>query len=115
MTSVIWNLALVYLEIVCFGARLVHGLCLMHHRLRNHFGCTRWYSYVKGLKWKLGLEIVLILMQDRCTVCKEHTICSEINLDAPDRTRRQCVIWKLALVRLGTMLVLVQDRCTVCA
>jgi len=34
------------------------------------------------------LEIVLILMQDRCTVCMESTICSEINLDAPDGTRR---------------------------
>jgi len=29
---------------------------------------------------------VLILMQDRCTVCMEHTICLEINLDAPDGT-----------------------------
>jgi len=26
------------------------------------------------------------LMQDRCTVCMEHTICSEINLDKPDVT-----------------------------
>ena len=32
------------------------------------------------------LEIVLILMQDRCTVCMEHTICSEINLDTLDGT-----------------------------
>ena len=41
---------------------------------------------MKRLKWKLGsvyLEIVLILMQDRCTVCMEHTMCLEINLDAP--------------------------------
>ena len=29
-------------------------------------------------------DIVLILMQDRCTVCVEHTIGSEIVLDAPD-------------------------------
>ena len=37
----------------CFGlfedsakldARLVHGLRRMHHRLRNGFGRTRWYS-----------------------------------------------------------------------
>ena len=41
------------------------------------------------------LEIVLILMQDRCMVCMEYTICSEINLDtldgivdAPDGTTR---------------------------
>ena len=59
----------------------------MHHRLRNYFGRTRWYSLVKRLMWNLGfvyLEIVLILMQDRCTVCMEHTICSEINLDTPN-------------------------------
>jgi len=46
---------------------------------------------MKRLKWKLGsvyLEIVLILMQDRCTVWMECTICSEINLDAPDGTPR---------------------------
>jgi hypothetical protein len=32
------------------------------------------------------LEIVLILMQDRCTVCVERTIGSEIILDASDGT-----------------------------
>ena len=61
----------------------------MHHRLRNYFGRTRWYSLVKRLMWILGsvnLEIVLILMQDRCTVGMEHTICLEINLDTPDGT-----------------------------
>jgi hypothetical protein len=44
---------------------------------------------VKRLMWNLGsvcLKIVPILMQDRCTVCMEHTICSEINLDTPDGT-----------------------------
>jgi hypothetical protein len=34
------------------------------------------------------LEIVLILMQDRCTVCAEYTIALEIVLDAPDGTPR---------------------------
>jgi len=28
---------------VSFGARYVQGLRLMHHSLRNHFGCTCWY------------------------------------------------------------------------
>ena len=28
-------------------------------------------------------EIVLILMQDRCTVCAKHTIASKIIFDAP--------------------------------
>ena len=38
------------------------------------------------LKWKLVLvrvEIVVILTQDRCLVCAEHTIGTEIILDAP--------------------------------
>ena len=32
----------------------------------------------------IHLEIVLVLVQDRCTVCTERTIGSEIILDAPD-------------------------------
>ena len=39
--------------------------------------------------WKLvsiHLEIVLVLVQDRCTVCAKYTIGSEIVLDAPDGT-----------------------------
>jgi hypothetical protein len=43
------------------------------------------------LKWKLvsfHLEIVLTLTQDRCTVCAERTMDSEIVLDAPDGTPR---------------------------
>jgi hypothetical protein len=32
------------------------------------------------------LEIVLILLLDRCTICAEHTIGSEIIMDAPDGT-----------------------------
>ena len=39
-----------------------------------------------GVKWKLvsvRLDIVLVLVQDRCTVCVKHTIGSEIILDAP--------------------------------
>ena len=34
------------------------------------------------------LEIVIILMLDRCTVCAERTIGSEIIMDAPDTTPR---------------------------
>jgi hypothetical protein len=61
----------------------------MYHRLKNHFGHTRWYFKVMRLKWKLVsvyLEIVLILTQDGCTICAKHTIGSEIILDAPDGT-----------------------------
>ena len=28
---------------VSFGERYVHGLRLMHHSVRNHFGSTCWY------------------------------------------------------------------------
>jgi hypothetical protein len=31
-------------------------------------------------------EIMLVLVQDRCMVCTEHIIGSEIILDAPDGT-----------------------------
>jgi hypothetical protein len=34
------------------------------------------------------LEIVLILTQDRCTVSAEHTVGSEIILNAPDGSPR---------------------------
>ena len=34
------------------------------------------------------VEIVLMLMQDRCTVCVERTIGLEVVLDAPDGTPR---------------------------
>jgi hypothetical protein len=34
--------------------------------------------------YSVRLEIVLILTQDRCTVCTEHTIGSQIVWDAPD-------------------------------
>jgi hypothetical protein len=61
----------------------------MYHRLKNYFERTQWYSYVTRLKWKLvsiRLEMVLILTQDRCTVCVECTMRSEIVLDAPNGT-----------------------------
>ena len=63
----------------------------MHHRLRNHFGCTIWYSDVTLVKWILvsvHLEIVLVSTQDRSKVCAERTIGSKISLDAPDGTAR---------------------------
>jgi hypothetical protein len=43
------------------------------------------------LKCKLGsvhLEIVLLLLQDWCMVCVEHTVGLEIVLEAPDGTPR---------------------------
>ena len=66
------------------------------------------------LKWKLvsvRLLIVLIFTQDRCTVCTERTIGSEIILDAPDGTPRMTwVMSNLVSVRLEMVLVSAQDR-----
>jgi hypothetical protein len=46
---------------------------------------------VTWVMWNLALvplEIVLVLVQDRCRVCTKHTIGSEIILDAPNGTPR---------------------------
>jgi hypothetical protein len=79
-------------------AILVHGLLQTYHRLGNSIGGTRWNSYLTWVLWNLisiyfetmlasvhdlrqtyhrlinRLEIVLILPQDRCTVCTKRTI-----------------------------------------
>jgi hypothetical protein len=78
-------------DYVSVGARHIHGLRQTYHRLRNNFGCNRWYSYVTRLKWMLvsvHLEIGIILTQDRCIVCTKCTKGSKIILYAPDRTPR---------------------------
>jgi hypothetical protein len=36
----------------------------------------------------IHLEIVLVLVEDRCTICAKHIIGPEIILDAPDGTPR---------------------------
>jgi hypothetical protein len=64
----------------------VHSLHQTYHRLSNRFGCTRWYFEVTRLKWKLilvHLDIVLLLMQDRCIIYTELTIGSKIILVTP--------------------------------
>ena len=73
------------------GARYVHGLHQLNHRVRNRFGRSRWYSEVLWVMSNLvsvHLEIVLVLVQDRCTVYANRTIGSGIILDAPDGTTR---------------------------
>ena len=57
-----------------------------YHRLGNHFGRTRWNSYVTRVMSNhvsVRLEMVLVSVQDRCMVCAKHNIGSEIVLDAP--------------------------------
>ena len=60
----------------------------------------------------IRLEMVLVLVQDSCTVCAKRTIGSGIVLDTLDGTPRSCGISFGPFERL---LALVQDRCTVCA
>ena len=50
-------------------------------------GTPEWYSEVMYVEWKLVLvcfEIVLVLMQDGCTVCAECTAGKEIALGTPE-------------------------------
>ena len=61
------------------------------------------------------LEMVLVLVQQRCTVCTKPTIGSDILLDAPDGTPGDVGLVESRLVSLEMVLVLVQDRCIVCA
>jgi hypothetical protein len=62
------------------------------------------------------LGIVLILTQDRCAVCAERTVGSEIILDTADGSfYLTLVMWNLVSIHLETVVVSVQDRCTVYA
>jgi hypothetical protein len=59
---------------------------------------------------------VLILTQDRCTVCAEHTTALEIILDTPEELQGDMGHVESSFGPFGhTVLVSVQDRCTVCA
>jgi hypothetical protein len=76
---------------VSVSARLEHSLHRTYHRHRNHFGRSRSDSYVMRPKWKLGsvhFRIVLLLIQDWCTVCTKCIISIQIILDALDGTPR---------------------------
>ena len=71
------------------SVRLVHDLRQTYYRLRNRLGCTRWYSLVMRLRWKLTsvhLETLVVLVQDRCMVGAKRTKGLEIILDALDET-----------------------------
>jgi hypothetical protein len=59
----------------------------------------------------IHLEIVLVLVQYRRTVCAERTIRSENHFG---RLGYEAQVEACFLVRLGVVLILIQDRCTVC-
>jgi hypothetical protein len=84
-----WTLILECSEMVLVWVQNRFTVVPTYHRLRNRFGLTRWYSKVTRLEWKpvlVCLEIVVILTQDRCMVCAEHSISSEIVFITPDGT-----------------------------
>jgi hypothetical protein len=58
---------------------------------------------------------VLILMQDRCTVCVECTFGSKIVFDAPDGTSRLVYHVESRCGPFGGSLTVMQYRCRVCA
>jgi hypothetical protein len=89
----------------------------MYHRVRNHYGRTQWYSKVMGLKWKLvsiHLKIVVILTQDRCTICVERTIGLETFWMHPMELIGVMAHVNLILVHSVIVLVSKHDRCKVC-
>jgi hypothetical protein len=58
------------------------------------------------VKWKLAsvsLEIVLISMQDRCTVCAKHAIGPKIVRYTRWNSKVTCVKWKFILVCLESV------------
>jgi hypothetical protein len=62
------------------------------------------------------LEIVLILVQDKCTVCVDHTIRLKIVIGCTRWISKvTLVMWNLVCVHLEIVLVLIQDRCMVCS
>ena len=65
----------------------------------------------------LSLEIVLVSVLDRCTVCAKHTINSENHFGSTQQYHKVTSLkWKLVSVSLEVVLVLIlmQDRCTIC-
>ena len=71
-------------------ARSAHGSRRTYHRLKNRLHAPDELlgdvGHVESRS--VRLEMVFVLVQDRCTVYAEHTIGSEIVLDAPDGTLR---------------------------
>ena len=91
MTWVMWNLASFCLETVLASMQDRSWFALDVPKAQKLF----WMHSMVSLGDEgqveacFGLsDILLILMQDRCTVCVKHTIRSEIVLDAPDGTPR---------------------------
>ena len=60
------------------------------------------------------LEIVLVSVHDRCTVCAKRTIGLDSVINAPMVLLGDEAQWKLISVRVEIVLILTQDSCAVC-
>jgi hypothetical protein len=72
---------------------------------------------VTWVKWNhvlVHLEIVLILVQDRCTVCAQCTTGMKMASGTPDGTPRYCMSSESLFRSVWIVLLSAQDRCTVC-
>jgi hypothetical protein len=61
------------------------------------------------------LEMVLVLVQGRCTVCAKRTLGSGIVLHKTYFSKGMRLKWMLFLVRLAIVIILTLDMCTICA
>ena len=85
------NHVLVRLEMVFVSVQDRSKVCAKHAMAQKSFWTHQMVLLgdEAQVEARLGrLEIVLLLTHDRCTVYAEHTIGSEIVLDAPDGTPR---------------------------
>ena len=90
MTWVLWDLASFHLETLLL---LVQDWCMVYARslTNKSFWMNSMVRPVDETQVEACFghsDMVLILTQDRCTVCIERTIGSAILLDAPDGTPR---------------------------
>jgi hypothetical protein len=91
VTSVMWNLVSVHLEIVFVSVQDRCTVYVIHTMGSEIIFDTP--SSTSGDEDQVELDLVsleigLILTQDRCTICDEHTIGSENILDTPNGTPR---------------------------
>ena len=69
-----------------------------------------------GESISVRLEMVLVLVQDRCMVCAKHTIDFKNHFGRTQQYHKVTSLkWKLLSVSLEIVLILMQDPCTVCA
>ena len=62
----------------------------------------------------IHLVTVLVLLQDRCTVCAKHTMAQKSFWTHPMVLLGDEAEVELISIRLEIVLILTQDRCTVC-